>query len=243
MGILLRVNDFEFTNPVGIIEYPIISSLKNLYFMGGTSLDTTTDRSGNSNNGTIAGEITIGENSALFSGTGTINKMTAQSMETNLDGVTVISLFKKSGLRAVFSQGTSGTQGTIQVAAGRLVYISDTDSASRDIRFTVDDSNNYYIMAWRFSATKYDVYVDEKDKGIKSIASGTGTGSKVKIYSGTYTSLMKATFGGSTYGYGMNGDLTLASCAFYDDILTDNQIRDAVTYLRSYGESKGLTIN
>lgn len=242
MGVVIRLDDVEFENYVGVADYPILSSLKNLYYMGGSAELSLKDNSGNKNNGTAVGTITYNASDAVFADTATANKVTAQEINGSFEGITVIGLFKISGDRAIVSAGGNGSvsDGMLSVSPSKILYCSDTDTNLRNINISLPSSNNYYIEAWVIEPTGHHVYIDYLGSGLTLIQSGTGTGNSVKVYK---NNTKKLVVGGSAENMSLNGTMNLAMCAFYNAAITQDQIKDAVAFMRVYGERKGFTIN
>lgn len=243
MGVLIRCNDASFENYVGVADYPIIPSLKNLYYMGTDANTSIKDHSNNGNDGTIVGTVTYNSKYAEFADTGTSNVMRAQELGQTESGLAGVAMFKKNGNRAIFSAGAgTATAGVMFMSANRLVFCTDTDTASRDIRYSLDDSDKFYIMAWIVTTSSYAVYV-MRDGVLAPVSSGDVSGNSIKIYTGTTANFKKLRVGGSSYNFALDGTLDLAAAAFYVGTPTFANIRDAVDYFKVYGEHVGLSLN
>lgn len=242
MGVLIRCNDSDFSNYVGVAMYPMTETLKNLYYMGTDAEKTAKDESGNGNNGTIVGTVSYQDGYAEFSGTGTSNVMRAEDLPQTAAGVAGVALVKISGNRAVFSNGTSVNSGCLIMSPNRFVFGTDTSEALADIRYALPSGDGFYVLAWVLTTTGYGVYVMQNGSVVK-LASGSVSGNAIKLYTGATANYKKLHIGGSSYNFAMDGTADIAAAGFYVGTPTESEIKDAMGYLKIYGEHVGLTVN
>lgn len=231
MGVLIKCSDTEFTNYIGIADYPILSSLKNLYYFGGTQAESIKDHSGNGNDGTVSGSITVNSHTITFSGTGTEDKITAQNPTEGTSKITALALFKKTGKRGLVQNG-AGTSSGFALGTERSLYFS---GSFKDMTYTLPDSTGFYILALVVGADGGTVYRSVSDSAVGVLAHNDAANVLP-------SAIRSVNFGGTGYNWSMNGSADIAVAAYYEDALTVDQLKDTFGFLRLYAEKYNLTL-
>lgn len=231
MGVLIKCNDADFTNYIGIADYPIFPSLKNLYYFGGTQAASIKDHSGNGNDGTVAGTITVNTHSITFSGTGTANKITAQNPTAGTTKISAVALVKKTGKRGLVSNG-AGTGAGFVLGTERSMYHS---GSFKDMAYSLPDSAGFYILALVVGNDGGTVYRSVSDSAVSALAHNDAA----NVLTGE---TRPVNFGGTGYNWAMDGSADIAVAAYYEDALTQDQLKNTFSFLRLYAEKNGLTI-
>ena len=233
MGVLIKCNDADFTNYIGIADYPIFPSLKNLYYFGGTQAESIKDHSGNNNDGIVVGNITVNTHSITFSDTGTANKITAQKPTVGINKITAIAMFKKTGLRGLVSNGPTNLGGGFCLGTGRSIYSA---GSAKSINYEqLPDANGYYILGLVIGEDGGTVYRSVSEASIAEL----GYNDSAYI---TANQNYPITFGATGYHWAMDGSADIAVAAYYEDALTQDQLKNTFSFLRLYAEKNGLTL-
>lgn len=231
MGVLIRCKDANFSNYIGAGDYPIIPALKELFFFGGTESESIADRSGNNNNGELYGTETIGEKSIIWSGAGTENYMKLPTGTSGETSVHAVALVKKTGSRGVLSAISSSTAGGFAFSPERTLYMGG--SSWVDLRTSLADADGYYPLAWSINSTGCALY---RLNGNVLATVGSKSGGALN------TNSMPRVIGGTFYNWAMNGTAEISAVGAYEGEVTENQLIDALKFLKAYGEASGLTV-
>lgn len=231
MGVLIKCNDADFTNYIGIADYPILPSLKNLYYFGGTQAESIKDHSGNGNDGTVAGTITVNTHSITFGGTGNANKITAQNPTYGTTKISAVAMVKKTGKRGLVSTGTNTNYG-FTLGTERSMYYS---GSVWDMTYSLQDSAGFYILALVIGDDGGTVYRSFSNSVVNVLAHNDAANVRVDT-------TRSVNFGGTGYNWAMNGSADIAVAAYYEDALTQDQLKNTFSFLRLYAEKNGLTL-
>lgn len=232
MGVLIRCNDANFSNYVGIADFPIITALKGLYYFGGTADASKKDHSGNGNDGTFVGSETINTKSVTFAGTGTANYLSIPTGTSGVTSVYAVALVKKTGKRAILSAISSSGYGGFAFGTERILY--KDGSGWIDLPLTLADANGFYPLAWGLTTSGCAMYCLNSAGLLVTVGSKSG---------GTLNSnTLPRMIGGTNFNWAMDGSADIAVVGAYEGSVTENQLIDALKFLRVYGEANGLTV-
>lgn len=231
MGVLIKCNDATFENTVGLAGYPIIGTLKNLYYFGGTEANSTKDHSGNDNTGTVVGTITINTKTATFATSGTSNLIKAQNTTESITKVAAVALVKKTGNRGIVCcvDGSAG----FAFGTERVLY-KTASSYNNKNSIALPDANGFYPLAWTINDSGLAMYRLNSNGELATLASQSGD---ALVMDGS-----KINFGGMSYNFSATGTAEIAVCAYYEGDVTTTQLTDALNFLKNYGEANGLTV-
>lgn len=234
MGVLIKCKNEVFNYTVGRVEYPKISTLENLYFLGGNAGKTTEDHSGNNHTATIGGTVLYETNYATFDGNNLLNRMIAQIPDQTETSIAATALVKKTGNRGIIGNASaSNTPKGFVFGTQRLIYA--TNGAWKDLQFTLPDSDNFYVIGMIISSGGAKVY--------KYDANGLGIIATKSDANVSLDNNLPICIGGTNYNWSFSGKIDLSAIAYYEGIVTENQIQTAMEYLRDYAGLKGLSVN
>lgn len=233
MGILLKVNDTTFANTVGTAEFPIISQLKNLYYLGGTVAKSLVDHSGNGNDGTVYGNgFTVSDNYATFSGDGATDGIaTDRPVPAGTTNIAAVALVKKTGKRGIVA--AIGSSKGFAFGTERVMF--KTSEAWVDKTFSLADGNGFYPMAWVATPTDIKVMRLSATGGLATIFQTSGG---VLVQHDT----RGLKIGCTETNYVMNGSADIAIAAFYEGEVSNEELINALSFCKLYGEKNGLTV-
>lgn len=232
MGVLIRCNDVNFTNYVGIADYPIISALKELYYFGGTADLSKKDHSGNGNDGSFIGSETFNSKSVIFSGGGTSNYLSIPTGTSGITSVHAVSLVKKTGKRGILAAVGGANDGGFVFGTERTIY--KDGSGWIDMSATLADADGFYPLAWSITPSGCVMYRLNSEGNLVTINSKSG--------GSLNSNILPRTVGGTNYNWAMDGSAEIAVVGAYEGTVTESQLKDALTFLRAYGEANELTV-
>lgn len=233
MGIVIRCMDAEFTNTIGYVDYPIISQLKNLYYLGGTEAASMIDHSGNGNNGTKLGEFTTETKYCEFSTQAATNAFYAQKPSSGVTKVSGVALMRKNGQRGVVTAINSN--GGFGFCTNRILF---KGTSWKDHSATgISDDTYFYPVCWKLNETMCGMYrLNDSGSGLITIAEYEDNLSVV------FDSANTVTIGGMRGNFSASGTCDLAVAAYYEGDVTNNNFLDALRYIREYGKKIGLDV-
>lgn len=230
MGVLIRCNDANFSNYVGIADYPIITALKGLYYFGGTADASKKDHSGNGNNGTFVGSETINTKSVTFAGTGTENYLRIPTGTSGVTSVYAVALVKKTGKRGILA----AVRSDVGFAFGTERILYKDGSNWVDLALTLADADGFYPLAYELTPSGCAMYRLNSAGQLVTVGSKSG--------GALNSNTSPRTIGGTNYNWAMNGSADISVVGAYEGSVTESQLIDALKFLRVYGESNGLTV-
>ena len=236
MGLIIRCNDATFTNTVGIAAYPLISALKGLYYLNGSSSDAVKDLSGNENDATMNGSATFSDKVMNITGTTTSNRIATPIVDNN--SVAMIALFNPvSTNRALFStiKLTSPNAGFCfgNNPSNQLVLYADGTFKIVGSATAFSDTSKYYVVGAVITPTSAKI-VQYNSNGLRTVASITFS---AYVPSSRYVNVC-----GSQDSYGGNGEINAGLAAFYTGSVSDSEIERAMQFTYEYAKKLGLSL-
>lgn len=256
MGVYIKIPNVTFTKYIGIAEiedepiipdvpdeptvpttYPVIDTLKGLYYLGGNANDSVVDRSGNGNKATVKGTITYADGYATFTDNGVTNRMDTPVLTSPENTTTIVALFRvptgRRYIASTFETNKGGFALTNSRAYLRAVIDGTvTAGANKDFSGAVGASD-FGLCAMSISANSCRVVKD-------------ANGSLVTLLNTTSTPCNwtnAITIGGAKSGLSYDAAADIALISIHEGDMTDEQLKQIFNYVRNkYAVDKGLTV-
>lgn len=241
MGILLKAQDANFSNYIAVAEYPIINALKNLYYIRGNAEISVADHSGNGNNGTVTGTVAFEQNYATFNGapaSSAIILPNAMNVGAHIAGIVAYKATGDRMLLGELSPSTASAGKGFNFASNKLYYAIEGGAGTQILNFSVTKNANFNIVAFRISETTIKVY--QFTGGVLvEIASQSISNGIIRNDTANRTIYV----GGNYYNFGDQGSVSIACASYYEGIVTNEQLNGACSFVKTYMDIIGLSVN
>ena len=260
MGVLIKIDGATFNEkyiidkvdvpedepiiPVTIADYPVTDGLKGLYDLGGTAEATLVNHAPtphiNTADEKLESPVVVSEDYCTFTGTANTSRFLTYLRMPLENAITAVVLFRvQDGLRPILSNRTGGSTANavgVTIMNDRVLYGKDGNAEPSAISFAQINSSNFAILAMSVSAERVDAY-RYTNGALNNL--GYFEGAVNPWLTGSTGNAIQIGGTGKTDGY-QDADISLA--AIHEGVMTEEQLTEICSFVKTYGKQKGLTI-